>query len=109
MTESKFKVGDRIAFYHCHPALNNPFRGVGIIHDFNKERIIIKSDLEGKGFTWTLHPKQCRRLVKKKGKLRAALERIAAMYDIAPCAWCGMVKHFNTCPIGIAKEALEGK
>lgn len=72
---NKFKVGDRVAIYG-HSGNLLPVRAVGVIDSFTKENLIRiktshstyrKYDSTHGGWDLTMaHPKQLRRLVKKK-------------------------------------------
>lgn len=87
-----FKVGDRIRVYFVDGAHNT-----GVITFFSERLLKYQRDICGN--TYSAHPKQCRRLV-KKGKCPGEFEKYTP-YDIADpifakCKKCGikLIDHY---------------
>lgn len=56
-----FKIGDRVAVYQSF--FGRSERNIGLVIDTGNQAIKVQHD---SGLMWILHPKQCRRLVKKE-------------------------------------------
>lgn len=56
----KFKVGDRVAVYN-NDFPSTPYRKVGVIKNLSGDTVYV----DGDGWAWNVHYKQCRRLVKR--------------------------------------------
>lgn len=70
---SKFKAGEKIAFYYADHGF--PCRNTGVVEEVNKKGAL-RLHLTDVNEHVNAHPKQCRRLVKKKCSYCAGGSRV---------------------------------